>query len=144
MEENRTEKKNVIPDSSRTKLASQRSRTLKMAIQQLKPFQVRELPPTSSLLLSLTKKTIKIQIWDWLFRSCEINGRLLLGEGLISGADIEECFIKGKCKKLSIKLPAWCILQCLLRSAKSDSHGLLICMFLCHIKYSLVHFNKLF
>lgn len=75
-----------------------------MAIQQLKPFQ----------------------IWDWLFRSCEINGRLLLSEGLISAADVEECIIKGKSKKLSIKLPSWCILQCLLRSAKSDSHGLLI------------------
>ncbi|WOK92025.1 hypothetical protein Cni_G00716 [Canna indica] len=67
-----------------------------------------------------------IQIWDWLFRSCELNGRMLLDEHLITVADIEECIVKGKCKKLSIKLPSWCILQCLLRSAKSDSHGLLI------------------
>ncbi|KAE8798542.1 putative membrane protein [Hordeum vulgare] len=67
-----------------------------------------------------------IQIWDWLFRSCEINGRILLGEGLISSEDIEEFITKGKGKKLSIKLPAWCILHCLIRSAKHDSHGLLI------------------
>ncbi|XBH99165.1 hypothetical protein VPH35_128569 [Triticum aestivum] len=69
-----------------------------------------------------------IQIWDWLFRSCEINGRILLSEGLISSEDIEEFITKGKGKKLSIKLPAWCILHCLIRSAKHDTHGLLICM----------------
>nr|CAB3470361.1 unnamed protein product [Digitaria exilis] len=68
-----------------------------------------------------------IQIWDWFFRSCELNGRILLSEGLITAGDMEEYIIKGKGKKLSIKLPAWCILQCLIRSAKSDSPGLLIC-----------------
>ncbi|TVU11553.1 hypothetical protein EJB05_45146 [Eragrostis curvula] len=67
-----------------------------------------------------------IQIWDWFFRSCELNGRILLSEGLITAEDMEECITNGKGKKLSIKLPAWCILQCLIRSAKSDSHGLLI------------------
>ncbi|KAF8779147.1 hypothetical protein HU200_002820 [Digitaria exilis] len=67
-----------------------------------------------------------IQIWDWFFRSCELNGRILLSEGLITAGDMEEYIIKGKGKKLSIKLPAWCILQCLIRSAKSDSPGLLI------------------
>ncbi|KAL0320034.1 UNVERIFIED_CONTAM: putative membrane protein [Sesamum radiatum] len=33
---------------------------------------------------------------------------------------------QGDCKKLGIKLPAWSILQCLLRSAKSGSSGLII------------------
>ncbi|GJN29682.1 hypothetical protein PR202_gb17932 [Eleusine coracana subsp. coracana] len=64
-----------------------------------------------------------IQIWDWFFRSCELNGRILLSEGLITAEDMEECITKGKGKKLSIKLPAWCILQCLIQSAKSDSHA---------------------
>uniref|UniRef100_A0A0E0PWQ5 Steroid nuclear receptor ligand-binding n=2 Tax=Oryza TaxID=4527 RepID=A0A0E0PWQ5_ORYRU len=85
----------------KTMKALQRSKTFMEAIQRLRP----------------------IQIWDWLFRSCELNGRILLGEGLISAEDMEECIIKGKCKKLSIKLPAWCILQCLIRSAKHDSHA---------------------
>ncbi|CAN6171858.1 unnamed protein product [Urochloa humidicola] len=67
-----------------------------------------------------------IQIWDWLFRSCELNGRILLSEGLITAGDMEEYITKGRGKKLSIKLPAWCLLQCLIRSARSDSHGLLI------------------
>ncbi|KQK18534.1 hypothetical protein BRADI_1g43130v3 [Brachypodium distachyon] len=82
----------------------QRSKTIMETIQRLRP----------------------IQIWDWLFRSCEINGRILLSEGLMSCEDIEQFITKGKGKKLSIKLPAWCILHCLIRSAKHDSHGLLI------------------
>ncbi|GAB2275019.1 hypothetical protein Dimus_009787 [Dionaea muscipula] len=33
---------------------------------------------------------------------------------------IEECIVKGDCKKLGIILPAWCILKCLLASSRSD------------------------
>lgn len=67
-------------------------------------------------------------MWDWLFKSCEVNGRILLRDGLLDVKDIAECILKGNCKKLEIKLPAWTILQCLLASAKSESPGLLICM----------------
>ncbi|KAK1316602.1 putative membrane protein [Acorus calamus] len=94
----------TILSSNEATLASKRSKTLKTAIRQLKP----------------------VQIWDWLFRSCELNGKFLLREGLIEVSDIQECLLKGKCKKLSIRLPAWCVLQCLLQSAKSDADGLLI------------------
>ncbi|KAL3753130.1 hypothetical protein ACJRO7_000516 [Eucalyptus globulus] len=87
-----------------SKLYSQQSRTLKRAIQQYRP----------------------VQVWDWLFKSCEVNGRILLHEGLIDVTDIEDCMLKGNCKKLGIKLPAWSILQCLLASAKSETDGLLI------------------
>ncbi|KAG0490408.1 hypothetical protein HPP92_007271 [Vanilla planifolia] len=93
-----------MSDLKTVKLESDQSRTLKKAIRELKP----------------------IQIWDWLFRSCELNGRVLLSEGVITAEDLEECIDKGKCKKLSIRLPAWCILQCLLRSAKLHVNGLLI------------------
>ncbi|KAL6287121.1 hypothetical protein ACE6H2_011511 [Prunus campanulata] len=87
-----------------SKLISQQSRTWKQAIQQYKP----------------------VQVWSWLLKSCEINGRILLRDGLIDIKDIEECLQKGNCKKLGIKLPAWSILQCLLASAKSNSSGLVI------------------
>lgn len=69
-----------------------------------------------------------MQVWDWLFRSCEVNGRILLREGVIDAKDIEKCIVKGDCKKLGVKLPAWTILQCLLASAKLNSPGLVICM----------------
>ncbi|XP_062107094.1 uncharacterized membrane protein At3g27390 [Humulus lupulus] len=87
-----------------SKLVSEGSRTLKWAIQQYKPMQV----------------------WDWLFKSCEVNGRILIHDGLINLKDIGECILTGDCKKLGVKLPAWSILQCLLRSAKSNSSGLMI------------------
>lgn len=67
-----------------------------------------------------------MQVWDWFFKSCEENGKMLLQEGLIGVKDIQDCMVKGNCKKLGIQLPAWSILQCLLISAKSDSSGLII------------------
>uniref|UniRef100_A0A2N9E704 Uncharacterized protein n=1 Tax=Fagus sylvatica TaxID=28930 RepID=A0A2N9E704_FAGSY len=96
--------KNGRESSYTSKLISERSRTLKWAMQQYKPMQV----------------------WDWLFKSCEVNGRILLRDGLITSKDIEECILKGNCKKLGIQLPAWSLLQCLLASAKSNSSGLVI------------------
>ncbi|KAJ4831106.1 hypothetical protein Tsubulata_027026 [Turnera subulata] len=96
--------KNRRENSLISKLISQKSRTLKWEVQQFKPMQV----------------------WEWLFKSCEVNGRILIRDGLISIKDIEECLIKGNCKTLNIRLPAWSIFQCLLTSAKSDSPGLVI------------------
>ncbi|XP_073260802.1 uncharacterized membrane protein At3g27390 isoform X2 [Populus alba] len=91
-------------NSLNAQLISQKSRTLKWEIQQYKA----------------------VQVWDWLFKACEVNGRILLRDGLVSIQEIEECLVKGNCKKLSIKLPTWSVLHCLLVSAKSDSSGLVI------------------
>ncbi|KAI4347820.1 hypothetical protein L6164_008599 [Bauhinia variegata] len=91
--------------SRNPKLFSHQSRTLKWKIHQYRP----------------------IQVWDWLFKSCEVHGKILLREGLISAKDIEEYVVKGHCKKLEIKLPAWSLLHCLQTSAKSNSDGLVIC-----------------
>ncbi|KAL7142362.1 hypothetical protein ABFS83_08G118700 [Erythranthe nasuta] len=87
-----------------SRLASQGSKTLKQAIQRYTP----------------------VQVWDWLFKSCEVNGKIMLREGLINSKDIQDCMIKGNCKKLGVKLPVWSVLQCLVTSAKSDSPGLII------------------
>lgn len=55
-----------------------------------------------------------------------------MSEGLITAQDMEQYITNnGKCKKLGTKLPCWCIFQCLLRSANSDSDGLVICMWFC-------------
>lgn len=67
-----------------------------------------------------------------------MNGRIVLRDGLISVKEIEECILKGNCKKLGIKLPAWSLLQCLLTSAKSNSDGLVICTSLDHTHASMV------
>ncbi|KAE8646810.1 uncharacterized membrane protein At3g27390 [Cucumis sativus] len=102
--DNKNDARSMKNGENNHKLVSEQSRTLKWVIQHYKP----------------------VLVWDWLFMSCEVNGRLLLQDGLITTEDIEECILKGNCKKLSIKLPAWCILQCLLSSAKSNSPGLVI------------------
>ncbi|XP_065873418.1 uncharacterized membrane protein At3g27390 isoform X2 [Euphorbia lathyris] len=91
-------------NSLETKLSSERSRTLKWAVQQYKP----------------------VHVWDWLFKSSEEYGRKLLQEGMVNIKDIEECLVKGNFKKLDVKLPACSLLQCLIVSAKSDSSGLVI------------------
>ncbi|KAG7547951.1 hypothetical protein ISN44_As12g031550 [Arabidopsis suecica] len=103
------ESKNVDLKSKRScslgsKLVSEQSRTLKKAITLYKP----------------------VQVWEWLFKSCEVNGRILLRDGLIDVKDVEECLVKGNSKKLYIRLPAWTVLQCLLASPKSNSSGLVI------------------
>ncbi|MQM19603.1 hypothetical protein Taro_052608, partial [Colocasia esculenta] len=102
VEQDKVESRGTKSGSTLTKLVSERSKTLKMSFRQLK----------------------SIQLLDLLFRSCEVNGRILLRDGLINALDIADFILKGRSKKLTIKLPAWCILQGLLRSAKSDSHGL--------------------
>uniref|UniRef100_A0A6N2MBL8 Uncharacterized protein n=1 Tax=Salix viminalis TaxID=40686 RepID=A0A6N2MBL8_SALVM len=102
--ENNNSLKTRRESSLNTQLISQKSRTLKWEIQQYKA----------------------VQVWDWLFKACEVNGRILLRDGLINIQEIEESLVKGSCKKLSIKLPTWSVLHCLLVSAKSDSPGLVI------------------
>ncbi|PWZ16546.1 putative membrane protein [Zea mays] len=83
--------------------------------------------PRSKTFMQTVQRLRPIQIWDWFFRSCELNGRILVSEGLITAQDMEQYITNnGKCKKLDTKLPCWCIFQCLLRSANSDSDGLVI------------------
>jgi hypothetical protein len=134
--------KNVRDNPCTSKLVSEKSRTMKWTIQQYKPMQVR----THEVLLLISIGLVWIslilsmlQVWDWLFKSCEVNGQILLRDGLITLKDIEECILKGNCKKLGIQLPAWSILQCLLESAKSNSSGLVICM---SLKLLFLHTHK--
>lgn len=112
-----------------SRLVSQRSKTLKQALQQYTPVQVSITFRFMSNWNVYVITCVTCQVWDWLFKACEVNGRILFRDGFIDVTDIEECIVKGKCKKLGIKLPAWSILQCLLASAKSESPGLVICEF---------------
>ncbi|GAB4825345.1 hypothetical protein Ancab_008217 [Ancistrocladus abbreviatus] len=67
------------------KLVSECSRTLKGAIQHYKP----------------------IQVLDWLFKTCEANGRILLQDGLIDVKDIEECVAKGNFDEVELQRSNW-------------------------------------
>lgn len=126
--------KNRRQGSYGSKLVSENSRTLKWAVQQYKPVQVKYtniwMYKHSIVHMNLSLHGVWFQVWDWLFKSCQVNGRILTQNGMIDLKDIEECILKGNCKKLGIEVPAWSILQCLLASAKSNSLGLVICMYL--------------
>ncbi|KAG8366808.1 hypothetical protein BUALT_Bualt16G0006300 [Buddleja alternifolia] len=67
-----------------------------------------------------------LELANALFKECQDYGESLVSEGIITLKDIED----GKSNKdsgvISIGLPAYCILQALLRSAKADATGLLL------------------
>lgn len=67
-------------------------------------------------------------------------GEVLVSEGTIKLTDIEEAKNRGdRGRKLTVGLPAYCILQTLLRSARADSCGIL----LSKLKKKLPFFNLL-
>ncbi|KAH9318487.1 hypothetical protein KI387_020256, partial [Taxus chinensis] len=94
---------NVSISSGNERRGPQRTKSLKKSIQELKT----------------------VQVWEHLFESCELNGRALIEENIVKLSDIEEWNRMGKCNVLSAGLPAYCILQNLLRSAKYNSGGFL-------------------
>lgn len=68
-----------------------------------------------------------LELLDDLFKECHHHGERLVSEGLISAKDIEEAKTGiDNNGVFSIGLPAYCILQMLLRSAKANSQGLLL------------------
>lgn len=53
-------------------------------------------------------------------------GERLVSEGLITSEDIQETWFGKESRVISVGLPAYCLLQALLRSAKANSPGILI------------------
>jgi len=63
---------------------------------------------------------------DALFKECHRVGEKMVSEGLITRKDIEEARSGKGSRVISIGLPAYCLVQGLLRSAKFNSMGILI------------------
>ncbi|XP_050234584.1 uncharacterized membrane protein At3g27390 [Mercurialis annua] len=61
-----------------------------------------------------------------LFKECQRHGEKFVSEGLITGQDIEDAKFNRGGTVVSIGLPAYCLLQALLRSAKANSEGFLL------------------
>ncbi|PON95235.1 Transmembrane protein [Trema orientale] len=66
-----------------------------------------------------------LELLDSLFQECQHHGEILVSEGLITLKDIEDAGSKDS-RVIGIGLPAYCLLQTLLRSAKANSVGLLL------------------
>ncbi|XP_022154178.1 uncharacterized membrane protein At3g27390 [Momordica charantia] len=67
-----------------------------------------------------------LELLDSLFKECQCHGENMVCEGTIMSTDIEDAKSSKGSKVISIGLPAFCILQTLLRSAKANSAGLLL------------------
>ncbi|KAF7801569.1 putative membrane protein [Senna tora] len=67
-----------------------------------------------------------LELLDGLFKECHNAGERMVSEGLITWQDIEEAKSGKGSRVISIGLPAYCLLQALLRSAKANSNGILI------------------
>ncbi|KAI4350587.1 hypothetical protein L6164_005033 [Bauhinia variegata] len=67
-----------------------------------------------------------LELLDGLFQECRQVGEMLVSQGLITLKDIEDAKSGSGSRVISIGLPAYCLLQCLLRSAKNNSPGISI------------------
>lgn len=70
-----------------------------------------------------------VQIWDNMFRTCEMYGKSLLQEGAIKLGDLEEWVRSSsspKAKIIGVGLPAYSLLKGLIRSGKAGVPGLLL------------------
>lgn len=68
-----------------------------------------------------------LELADALFKECQRHGEVMALKGVITRKDIEDAINnKGSGAVISIGLPAYCILQALLRSANSNSAGILL------------------
>ena len=63
---------------------------------------------------------------DALFKECFHVGEKMVSEGIITREDIEEAKSGNGSRVISIGLPAYCLVQGLLRSAKLNSVGIMI------------------
>ncbi|KAK1314493.1 putative membrane protein [Acorus calamus] len=68
-----------------------------------------------------------IKLFEQLFVECKHYGESLIAEGMITITDVNECKSgKGGGGVISTGLPAYCILQTVLRSVSANSEGLLL------------------
>ncbi|KAL6012498.1 hypothetical protein ACLOJK_002987 [Asimina triloba] len=84
-------------------------------------------PPTRTPSMKRIQELNAYVVWQNFFSACESHGKELLEAGAIKKSDLEE-WQNSKNKILTIGLPAYAFLYCLLRSIKSGSTGFLMGM----------------
>ncbi|KAJ1399575.1 putative membrane protein [Sesbania bispinosa] len=91
-----------------------------------RPSSFRKAPSRTSSMKTNIAELKSLELLDALFKeSCRV-GEKMISEGLITGKDIEEAKYSKGSNVITIGLPAYCLLQGLLRSAKVNSDGILI------------------
>ncbi|XP_041006417.1 uncharacterized membrane protein At3g27390-like [Juglans microcarpa x Juglans regia] len=82
--------------------------------------------PSRTVSLKHTMVELKpLELLDRLFKEMQRQGEIMVSEGLITLQDVVDAKSDNGSQVISIGLPAYCLLQMLLRSAKANSVGLL-------------------
>uniref|UniRef100_I1N7I4 Uncharacterized protein n=1 Tax=Glycine max TaxID=3847 RepID=I1N7I4_SOYBN len=92
-----------------------------------RPSSFRKAPSrTSSMKNNNIAELKSFELLDALFKECFHVGEKMVSEGIITREDIEEAKSGNGSRVISIGLPAYCLVQGLLRSAKLNSVGIMI------------------
>lgn len=93
-----------------------------------RPSSFKKPPPSRSDSLNAPMIELKpLELLDSLFEECKRHGELMVSEGLITLKDIADAKSdKDIGRVISIGLPAYCLLQALLRSIKAGCTGILL------------------
>uniref|UniRef100_A0A5B6Z3C0 Transmembrane protein n=1 Tax=Davidia involucrata TaxID=16924 RepID=A0A5B6Z3C0_DAVIN len=84
-------------------------------------------PPRTVSLRNPMIELKPLELIDRLFKECQHHGEIMVSEGLITIKDIEDAISnQDSSRVISIGLPAYCLLQTLVRSAKANSAGILL------------------
>ncbi|XP_004231823.1 uncharacterized membrane protein At3g27390 [Solanum lycopersicum] len=85
-------------------------------------------PPSSTNAINVPILELKpLELLDGLFKGCQRHGEIMVSQGVITQKDIEDAkSSKDSGQVISIGLPAYCILQTLIHSAKANSAGILL------------------
>ncbi|PHT57372.1 hypothetical protein CQW23_05858 [Capsicum baccatum] len=92
-----------------------------------KPDSVRNPPSRANSMNGPMVELKPLELLDGLFKACQHHGEIMVSKGIITQKDIEDAKSnKDGGQVISIGLPAYCILQTLIRSAKANSTGILL------------------
>jgi hypothetical protein len=82
-----------------------------------------------------------MQVLDSVFQSIETQGKRLLSAGVLQQSDVDGALKGNKAtgKIMIAGLPAYCNFLALVRSAKSNSTGILLCKLIITNKFSCLH-----
>ncbi|XP_022740179.1 uncharacterized membrane protein At3g27390-like isoform X2 [Durio zibethinus] len=67
-----------------------------------------------------------LELLEGLFKECRRHGEKMVSEGFITAKDIEDAKSNKGSRAVSIGLPAYCLLQALLRSVNANKSGILL------------------
>ncbi|TKY63155.1 membrane protein [Spatholobus suberectus] len=91
-----------------------------------RPSSFRKAPSRTPSMKNNIAELKSFELLDALFKECCCVGEKMVSEGIITGKDMEEAKSGNGNRVISIGLPAYCLLQGLLRSAKGNSMGIVI------------------